>query len=443
MEFGKIRSRKVKGHSYYYVEVDWEGERHQLTQIPIEGHQVSCTDQKHKAEFLLSVIRGRLKDGEFNPNEFKKHSEMHLEQYALEWLELKRPNIGVNTYHDYKSSINNHILKFFGNVPLRSITKLKLRKFQNSIKRSPKGKYNVMGCLRTMLKDACPDYIKRVPEFPGFTGNDKIIDPETEYLEPEAQQKIIEKIAPEDRQVFLFQMVTGCRASESAAFRKQDIKKDHIVFEVTFDRDNNLVPVKGKKPMPFPLTDALREVLSMTPQNNTPFVFINPRTQRPYTLKTILNIWAKACEDAQVERVRLHVAMRHSFASQLVNAENPVPLNIIQALLRHSDPRMTKRYAHTKVAALAPVVDNVIKLPLRKDGVGATLVQPKNMPCKILNLMDYCPFRGMGEKPSPSGEDFSRLAVWSITVSRATQYTISSITWYGSRNTASRYCGAR
>ena len=55
----------------------------------------------------------------------------------------------------------------------------------------------------------------------------------------------------------------------------------------------------------------------------------------------------------------------------------------------------------------------------------------------------YCPLRGMGEKPSPSGEDFSRLAVWSTTVNRATQYTISSITWFGSLNTASQYCEVR
>jgi len=36
---------------------------------------------------------------------------------------------------------------------------------------------------------------------------------------------------------------------------------------------------------------------------------------------------------------------------------------------------------------------------------------------------DYCPPRGMGEKPSPSGEDFSRLAVWKITGSQAIRYT--------------------
>ncbi len=51
----------------------------------------------------------------------------------------------------------------------------------------------------------------------------------------------------------------------------------------------------------------------------------------------------------------------------------------------------------------------------------------------------YCPLRGMGEKPSPLGEDFSRLAVsWNITARHLMPSMTSSFTWYGSPNTASR-----
>ena len=38
--------------------------------------------------------------------------------------------------------------------------------------------------------------------------------------------------------------------------------------------------------------------------------------------------------------------------------------------------------------------------------------------------IDYCLPRGMGEKPSPLGEDFSKLAVWNIIVDRAIPFTI-------------------
>ena len=36
----------------------------------------------------------------------------------------------------------------------------------------------------------------------------------------------------------------------------------------------------------------------------------------------------------------------------------------------------------------------------------------------------YCPYLGMGEKPSPSGEDFSRLAAWKITARHRTAFMI-------------------
>jgi PAS domain-containing protein len=52
---------------------------------------------------------------------------------------------------------------------------------------------------------------------------------------------------------------------------------------------------------------------------------------------------------------------------------------------------------------------------------------------------NYCPPRGLGEKPSPSGEDFSMFAAWSTIENPAILYTTSNITLFGSRNTASRF----
>jgi hypothetical protein len=43
----------------------------------------------------------------------------------------------------------------------------------------------------------------------------------------------------------------------------------------------------------------------------------------------------------------------------------------------------------------------------------------------LIGRMIYCPLRGMGEKPSPSGEDFSRLAVpWKTTARPLIPFTI-------------------
>jgi hypothetical protein len=51
----------------------------------------------------------------------------------------------------------------------------------------------------------------------------------------------------------------------------------------------------------------------------------------------------------------------------------------------------------------------------------------------------YCPPRGMGEKPSPLGEDFSMLAAWSAIGNRVIPFMISSTISSGSRNTASKF----
>lgn len=51
----------------------------------------------------------------------------------------------------------------------------------------------------------------------------------------------------------------------------------------------------------------------------------------------------------------------------------------------------------------------------------------------------YCLLLGMGEKPSPSGEDFSRFAIlWNIIVKAPILFMTSRFTLYGSPNIANR-----
>jgi len=67
-------------------------------------------------------------------------------------------------------SICNHIIPFLGDIFLPNITKNVLRELQNSIKQQPKTKKNIMDTLSAMLRDACPDFVQKVSQFPGFKG---------------------------------------------------------------------------------------------------------------------------------------------------------------------------------------------------------------------------------------------------------------------------------
>jgi integrase len=85
--------------------------------------------------------------------------------------------------------------------------------------------------------------------------------------------------------------------------------------------------------------------------------------------------WARLCKAAGIAGLRIH-DLRHSFASQLVSGGASLPL--IGALLGHSNPTTTARYAHLyddpqraaveRVGAIisgAPAAETV-KLPKRR-----------------------------------------------------------------------------
>ena len=53
--------------------------------------------------------------------------------------------------------------------------------------------------------------------------------------------------------------------------------------------------------------------------------------------------------------------MRHSFGCQMLNAG--IDKSMVQRLLRHTDPKMTDRYAEYSTNSLKIALDNVVKMP--------------------------------------------------------------------------------
>ena len=114
--------------------------------------------------------------------------------------------------------------------------------------------------------------IDKAPAKPVMRGTDKVVDPEIIWLEPAEQEKILAHLAPKYRPIYMFGVLTGCRPSEARALQWNDVKlsRGEIVFRHAFDIYENLVPVKGKRPLPVPITDELRTLSLKRP----------PRTSR-------------------------------------------------------------------------------------------------------------------------------------------------------------------
>ncbi len=129
------------------------------------------------------------------------------------------------------------------------------------------------------------------------------------------------------------------------------------MFAVTFGRNQELKEVKGKKVMPFPLTEALKELFASTPANLTPWVFVNPDTGREYNRNLQRDIFNPAVKRAGFFNLTLNEFGRKSFAMEMLNGG--IDKSQVSYLLRHQDGRMIDHYAEYQTAPLKSVLDSV------------------------------------------------------------------------------------
>jgi len=215
-----------------------------------------------------------------------------------------------------------------------------------------------MGALHRMLKYAYRSgHINQIPIFPEFRGRNSIVIPEIVYIEPVESFKILENIAIRHRPIFTFGTLTGCRPSESRALRKRDIKPSQITFAVTFGRNEELKEVKGKKIMPFPMTESLKGLFETMPPNLTPWVFSNLETGKPYG-RNFNRIYNRARKKAGItNKLHLKEFFRQSFAMNALN--QGVPKEMVSRLLRHQDPRTIEHYAEYLTSPLKSALDKI------------------------------------------------------------------------------------
>jgi integrase len=115
---------------------------------------------------------------------------------------------------------------------------------------------------------------------------------------------------------------------------------------------------KAGRPRYVPISAGVVNLLACIPRNNSPYVFANPKTGKPYV--SIFNGWNTARKQAGLAEVRIH-DLRHSFASFLINGGRSI--YEVQRILGHTQIKTTQRYAHLSHDTLldaADIVGNLI-----------------------------------------------------------------------------------
>jgi integrase len=142
------------------------------------------------------------------------------------------------------------------------------------------------------------------------------------------------------RPLVLLALVSGARRAALFSLKWKDIDFDRKL--VTLQPSS----AKSKKIQRVPISGAVVKMLVEWRLKNADvtdddLIFRSPRTGGRFD--NVNKAWKSLMKDAEIERFRFHDC-RHNAASQIINSTKD--LNIVRALLGHSDARVTQRYAH-------------------------------------------------------------------------------------------------
>jgi len=160
---------------------------------------------------------------------------------------------------------------------------------------------------------------------------------------------------PKYRALFTTCYAAGLRLGEVCRLQVQDIDSKRMVIQVRAG--------KGGKDRLTVLSPRLLEALRAYWRLTKPKVWLFPGAppERPVGLETARKIFHCACADAGVPPSYSPHSLRHSFATQLLDAGTDLVL--IQAMLGHCSLNTTSRYTHVSTARIQKVVSPLERLP--------------------------------------------------------------------------------
>ncbi len=328
-------------------------------------------DSYDRAYDLLAHINYEIENHIFDPS---KYVAGDIKRYLFEnlmeqWLELKDKE-GIRTAHKYKQFRRDYFIYFKG-YDIREIRTSHTHEFYHNLPGhlSNKSKKNILGSLHAFfmwLRNM--EHIEKAPLFPKI----ELDQPDWQWVDVDTQSDLLTAIPEQDRHIFLFLALHGCRPSEARALKIKDLdfNRKGLTIRRTFTgKSSNILSenTKTKKQRVIPINPEMLDILKDLCRNRfgEDFVFLNPRTNEPYAKTTYQEIWDKARKQVNIP-IKSYEALRHSFASQRVC--RGMDIFLISKVLGHTDIRTTQRYSHTNLDSLKQVMDipNVSK-PSSKD----------------------------------------------------------------------------
>lgn len=283
----------------------------------------------HKQRTLIAEGRYLDKKVERPKDKFSDFAAVYLERHA---------KIYKKSWKSSDKSYLNHLLPVFGDFYLSDITSTMILKYMDDrcAQVKPASVNRELALLKVMYSKAEEwGYVSDTP-----TRKVKKLKGETlgrtRYLTNQEMERLLSKCDPGLREIVLVLIHTGMRKGEF-----QRMQWGHL----DFDTSVIFVPIsKNGKSRYIPMNYVVKQILlrrRIVGQQKAHYVFGDKDNATGiYNFRKKFETARKA---AGLEDLRIH-DLRHTFASHLVM--KGVDLSTVQALLGHSDQRITERYSH-------------------------------------------------------------------------------------------------
>jgi integrase len=341
-----------------------------------------------------------LRAGKLIPNSgymptFAEYAEGWWEWETCAYLKKrrKRHNLTQAYADNNKKNLKNHLLPYFGNMPVNKITKDDIEAWFDKL--IEEGYQNTsingyFGTLKTMLIEAAARKI--IPANP-IEKMEKLVNDrrEIKIITLEEFKKLFvgdwKRIWDNDRISYTankLAALTGMRASEVLGLKGGFVYDDHIYLCKQYDeygyRDTKTKD-KHNIPLPRKMIDELAELKSM---NGDGFVFSLDGGGTPLCLKTMNDDYHRALRnigisDDEIAERHLHLhGWRHFFNTELLKGGLTIPQT--QAVTGHKSERMTEWYLHfdpNEFAQARKVQEGLLRAE-EAEPEGAAGITPKN-----------------------------------------------------------------
>ncbi len=193
-------------------------------------------------------------------------------------------------------------------------------------------------------------------------------EPRARYLSADEIQRLSVALGKQPNQtaanVIRLLLLTGARSGEvlNATWDQFDLPAGVWTKPSAHTKQKK----EHRAPLPAPAVQLLTE---MQAKADGPFVFPGRVPGEP--LRELKGFWAQVCKAAKITGVRIH-DLRHSYASILASAGYSLPM--IGALLGHTQPGTTARYAHFYDEPLREAVERVGEIVTMNGDKGGEMV---------------------------------------------------------------------